>query len=237
MTDSLSRRQLLLGGTALAGLSAAPALRAQAPTRLVYGYSAVTDFASVFSAIDEGFFAKRGLEVEAKFIPINPTIPAAVQSGSLQIGGVTPTGFLQAAEGGLDHVVIGGGGVLSKTYTEVGLIAKAGAGIRTAQDCAGKKIGVPGLGALLHVTFRQWLKMNNVDHAQVTFVEAAFPQHADLLRGGTVDAVVTPAPSWPASSAVVRATWRPTTPPSCPKDSTPSCTPCGGAGRSRTRPP
>lgn len=194
MTATLSRRQILLGSTALATLAAAPALHAQATTKVAYGYSSVTDFASVFVAIDEGFFAKRGLEVEAKFIPINPTIPAAVQSGSLQIGGVTPTGFLQAAEGGLDHVVIGGGGALSKAYTEVGLIAKAGAGIRTAQDCVGKKIGVPGLGALLHVTFRQWLKMNNVDHSTVTFVEAPFPQHADLLRGGTVDAVVSAGP-------------------------------------------
>lgn len=189
-----SRRRLLLGGAALTGLAAAPALRAQAPVKIAYGYSAVTDYANVFVAIDEGFFARRGLEVDAKFIPINPTIVPALQSGSLQIGGVTPTGFLQASEGGLDHVVLGGGGVLSKRYTEVGLVARAGSGIRSAQDCVGRKIGVPGLGALLHVTFRQWLKMNKVDQARVSFVEAAFPQQADLMRGGTVDAVVTAGP-------------------------------------------
>ena len=71
MTATLSRRQILLGGTALATLGAGPALRAQATTKVAYGYSSVTDFASVFVAIDEGFFAKRGLEVEARFIPIN----------------------------------------------------------------------------------------------------------------------------------------------------------------------
>jgi NitT/TauT family transport system substrate-binding protein len=36
--------------------------------------------------------------------------------------------------------------------------------------------------------------MNGVDQSKVTFVEAPFPQHADLLRAGTVDAVVTAGP-------------------------------------------
>ena len=47
----------------------------------------------------------------------------------------------------------------------------------------GKKIGVPGLGAFLHVTFRAWLKLAGVDWKKVNFVEAPFPQHGDLLRG------------------------------------------------------
>jgi len=60
--------------TALVALTAAtalPAVRAQAPTKVVYGYTAVTDFASVFVAAEEGYFRKRGLDVELKFIPLN----------------------------------------------------------------------------------------------------------------------------------------------------------------------
>lgn len=191
---TVPRRTVLLGGAAFAAGLATPALRAQATTKVVYGYSAVSDFASVFVAADEGFFTKRGLELEPKFIPLNPTIVPGIESGSLQMGGPTPSGYLQSVDGGLDHVVLGGGGVFSKTFTEIALVARAGAGIRKAQDCIGKKIGVPGLGALLHVTFRQWLKLNGVDWKQVNFVEAPFPQHADLIRGGSVDAVVTAGP-------------------------------------------
>ncbi|HMT65529.1 MAG TPA: ABC transporter substrate-binding protein, partial [Ottowia sp.] len=154
----------------------------------------VTDFASVFVAAEEGYFKKRGLDVELKFIPINSTIPAAIQSDSLQIGGPTPSVFLQAVDGGLDHVVVAGGGVTSKSITGFGLVARAGSGIKTAQDTVGKKIGVPGLGAFLHVTFRAWLKSQGVDYRKVNFVEAAFPQHGDLLRGGSVDAVVSADP-------------------------------------------
>lgn len=184
--------------TALASLAAtacAVALPARAQsTKIVFGYTAVTDFTSVFVAAEEGYFKKRNIDVELKFIPLNSTIPAAIQSDSLQIGGPTPSVFLQSVDGGLDHVVVAGGGVTSKAVTGFGLVARAGAGIKTPQDCIGKKIGVPGLGAFLHVTFRAWLKENKVDYKKVNFVEASFPQHGDLLRGGSVDAVVTADP-------------------------------------------
>ena len=179
---------------ALVGASAAAPMALAQGTKIVFGYTAVTDFASVFVAREEGFFSRRGLDVEPKFVPINSTIPAAVQAGSLQIGGPTPSVFLQSVDGGLDHVVLAGGGQTSKTITGFGLVARAGSGIRSAADCVGKKIGVPGLGAFLHVTFRAWLKQAGVDYNQVSFIEAAFPQHGDLLRGGSLDAVVTADP-------------------------------------------
>ncbi|MDB5871937.1 MAG: hypothetical protein JWQ07_1379 [Ramlibacter sp.] len=188
----MKRRALLSGLAAAGAVSALPAW-SQSP-KVIFGYTAVTDFASVFVAAEEGYFKKRNLDVELKFIPLNSTIPAALQSDSLQIGGPTPSVFLQSVDGGLDHIVVGGGGVTAKSATGLGLVARAGAGIKTPQDCVGKKIGVPGLGAFLHVTFRAWLKQNGVDYKRVTFTEASFPQHADLLRGGSIDAVVTADP-------------------------------------------
>ena len=195
----MKRRTALLGlaniGLAAASTSIVLPARAQpATTKIVFGYTAVTDFATVFIAVDQGYFKKRGLEVEPKFIPLNSTIPAAIQSDSLQVGGPTPSVYLQAVDGGLDMVILAGGGTTSKTFTGFGLVARAGSGIRTAADCVGKRIGVPGLGAFLHVTFRAWLKQNGVDHKKVAFVEVSFPQHGDLLRGGSIDAVVTADP-------------------------------------------
>lgn len=188
----MKRRHLLAGAAAAGAIAALPA-RAQTG-KITFGYTAVTDFASVFVAAEEGFFKKRNLDVELKFIPLNSTIPAAVQADSLQVGGPTPSVFLQSVDGGLDHVVLAGGGVTTKSFTGFGLVARAGSGIRSAPDCVGKKIGVPGLGAFLHVTFRGWLKSQGVDYRKVSFVEAAFPQHGDLLRGGTLDAVISADP-------------------------------------------
>ena len=188
------KRRTALSGLLAAGASVALPARAAENAKIVFGYTAVTDFASVFLAADQGYFGKRGLDVELKAIPLNSTIPAALQSDSLQIGGPTPSVFLQAVDGGLDLVVLAGGGVLTKNSTGLGLVARTGSGIRSAADCVGKKIGVPGLGAFLHVTFRAWLMQNGVDIRKVDFIEAAFPQHADLLRGGSIDAVVTADP-------------------------------------------
>ncbi|KQV89784.1 ABC transporter substrate-binding protein [Rhizobacter sp. Root1221] len=190
----MMNRRHLLSALAAGPVCAALPARAQSDTRILFGYTAVSDFASVFVAAEEGYFKKRHLDVELKFIPLNSTIPAALQSDSLQIGGPTPSVFLQAVDGGLDLVLVAGGGLTSKTLTGFGLVARPGSGIRGPQDCVGKKIGVPGLGAFLHVTFRAWLKGQGVDYRQVNFVEAAFPQHGDLLRGGSIDAVVTADP-------------------------------------------
>lgn len=190
----MNRRTLLSALAAASATASLPSRAQQAHPKIVFGYTAVTDFASVFVAAEEGYFKKRSLDVELKFIPLNSTIPAALQSDSLQIGGPTPSVFLQAVDGGLDLVLVAGGGLTSKTITGFGLVARAGSGIKSAQDCVGKKIGVPGLGAFLHVTFRAWLKDSGVDYRKVNFIEAAFPQHADLLRGGSVDAVVSADP-------------------------------------------
>ena len=153
MNARITRRTALRSLAAGAGALALPAL-AQSTTKVTFGYTAVTDFATVFVAREEGYFGKRGL----------------------------------------DHVVLTGGGATSKAMTGIGLVAKPGSNIKSAQDCVGKKIGVPGLGAFLHVGFRAWLKSQGVDYTKVTFVEAAFPQHGDLLRGGSLDAVVTADP-------------------------------------------
>ncbi|MDB5966229.1 MAG: NMT1-like family protein [Polaromonas sp.] len=193
MTPSTMNRRAAL--STLGAASAALALPAWSQSgKIVAGYTATTDYTSAFVAAEQGYFKKRNLDVELKFIPLNSTIPAAIQADSLQIGGPTPSVFLQAVDGGLDHVVVAGGGVTSKTYTGFGFVAKAGSGIRTAQDCIGKKIGVPGLGAFLHVSFRAWLKQSGVDYKKVNFIEASFPKHGDLLRGGSLDGVVTADP-------------------------------------------
>ncbi|WP_397474527.1 ABC transporter substrate-binding protein [Pusillimonas sp.] len=186
----MKRREFLGATAALLTYASLPG-RAFANTKVSVGYTTVADAAYLFSAIEEGYFNERGLDVEARFIPLNPSLPPAVQSGSLTIALETPSVFLQAVDGGLDHVIIAGLAQLTKGTTGAGFVVSEASGIKTAQDCVGKTIGAPGLGALLHVAFRKWLRQNGVDDTKVKFVEAAFPQHNDLLRGGSIDGVVT----------------------------------------------
>ncbi len=189
---TISRR--LFAALALAGavLCAGPAA---AQTKITVAYTAVSDFASGFYAVDAGLFKKRGLDVEFKLVPLNPQIPAALQSGSMQVGGTTTPVLFQAIDGGLDHVAIAGSGVTAKNDSLFAAVARAEAPIGSAKDFEGKKVGAPGIGAFLHVLFRKWLIESGVDIKKVTFVEVGFPQHLDVLKGGTIDAVITGEPT------------------------------------------
>src|SRR5215510_13311641 len=152
-------RQLpLLAGLAAAAVLAAPApsALAQGP-KIVVGYTATAEFAPGFIAMDQGLFKKRGLYVEFKIVPLNSQLPAAVQSDSITFGGTTISVLLQAIDGGLDHVAVAGSGLTDKNQQSFGAVAKADAPIVKADDFLGKKVGAPGLGAFLHVLFRNWL--------------------------------------------------------------------------------
>jgi len=77
-----------------------------------------------------------------------------------------------------------------KTDSNYGILVRPEAGIKAPADFIGKKVGVPGLNAFLHVMFREWLTLKGVDWKKVEFVETQFPQMEGILKSGSVDAVV-----------------------------------------------
>ena len=79
-----------------------------AQTKITIGCTATSDCASAMVAVDEGIFARHGLDAKMILIGINSNIPAAIISDSIQIGGPTATVFLQAVDGGHDLIAIEG---------------------------------------------------------------------------------------------------------------------------------
>jgi NitT/TauT family transport system substrate-binding protein len=165
------------------------------PFKLKIACTATSDCASAMVARDEGIFAKHGIDADVTLIAINTNIPPAIVSDSIQIGGPTATVFLQAVDGGLDLVAVDGASVMDTVSNEsIAAVARNGANIRDAKDFVGKKVGVPGIGAFLHVLFRKWLIEKGVDPKSVNFVEVTFPNQSDTLKSGAVDAVLTAEP-------------------------------------------
>lgn len=164
-------------------------VQAQAPTKMAISFTATPEFGGIFIAKEEGFFAKRGLDVSLVPIPVAPSVPAAVLSNSVQIGGATPPVLLQAVDSGLDLVGIAGAGVYENASRGVGLVARNGVSISSPADLVGKKVAVPGFNATVHLLMRKWLMDKGVDPKKVTFVEISIPQMPDVLKGGSVDAV------------------------------------------------
>lgn len=168
---------------------------ADAQTKIQIGCTATSDCASAMVAIDEGIFKKHGLDAEMLLIGINSNIPAAILSNSIQIGGPTSTVFLQAADGGLDLVAVGGATVMSPVSNgNITAFVRNGITINEPKDFVGKKVGAPGLGAFLHVLFVKWLVEKGVDPKRVNFVEVTFPTMMDIVKSGSIDAVLTAEP-------------------------------------------
>lgn len=169
-------------------------LLALAETPLVVSVAPAPEFVPVFVAKDNGFLKKRDLDVTPQITPNGAVAIQGIQAGSIQIGSVSVSSLLQATDSGLDLVVICGGAIASVTDRNFGIVAKAGSGVERAEDLAGKRVGVAGLDSFFHVLARQWLTNKGVDYKKVTFVEAPFPQLADIMKAGNVQAVVTTEP-------------------------------------------
>ncbi|HWV55262.1 ABC transporter substrate-binding protein [Pseudorhodoplanes sp.] len=171
-------------------LGAFAAVPAHAQKKVTFGHQQVFDLAPVLLAQDKGFFAKHGIEVALKPIPLNSQNPAALEAGEVDIAMPTASVLLQAVNGGLDIVAVSGYTETVKDDSNFGIVVRPESNIKTPADFVGKKVGVPGLNAFLHVMFREWLTMKGVDWKKVEYVETQFPQMEGILKSGSVDAVV-----------------------------------------------
>lgn len=180
----------------IAGTLALAAIPALAETKIAIGTPPIAEVEAAFVAKDEGLFDKNGLNVE--FLPTgsNQTLVAALVAGSHQIVAVSPTVLLQAVDSGIDLVVVANCGVTApRTARNVGLAVREGVAIDKPEDLVGKKVGTPSIGGTLDILFRQWLKQKNVSDKSITFIEVPIPNTADVLKGGTIDAIIAGQPS------------------------------------------
>jgi NitT/TauT family transport system substrate-binding protein len=165
---------------------------AQAQTKLKMMYTAVSGFTASYVAQEQGFFKKRGVDMEFIQTLSSGNNPPALVSNSVQVAGPTMPTLLQANDSGLDLVVIANGAVYPLEADL--LVARQGSGIQKPTDLKGKTVGVPGLGALLHFMLIRNLKQNGIDPGSVKYVEIGFPQAADALKSGQIDAYPAQAP-------------------------------------------
>jgi len=168
-------------------------MTAQAQVTVTLGHTGVAEYLGAFVAQEEGFFKKNGLDVKFQQVAGGALVPG-LQGGSLQMATLPPTNMLLANDGGLDLVSVAGTSVFEQSDQNAGLLVGLNSGITTAKELVGKKVGVPSIGGFLYVMARKWVADKGVDPRQVNFVEVNFPQTADLLKSGTIDAGVSAEP-------------------------------------------
>ena len=158
-----------------------------ASEKLTLLYAPTTGLMPSYIAKDEGIFEKHGLDVELVLLTNQGAVISALMGGTAQI--VTPSALavIQADDAGLDIVFVASSS-MSPSASRTGVFVKNGSNLHNAHDLIGKKVGVPSLYTLIHVTTRRWLKEQGVDYNEVNFAEVGFQQMADVLGSGIIDA-------------------------------------------------
>jgi len=186
----ISRRNFLTKvSVGIAGFSLIRDLSwAQAKAKL--GYMKIVDNASMFMAMEKGFFKAEGLELETVPLAGGAPIINGVTSGDLQFGWSNVISLYQAHVEGFDFKLIAGGATNVKTKHESHAIQVAkNSPIKTAKDLEGKTVAVNTLNNIVHLMAMAWIDKNGGGSSKVKFVELPFPQMEVALSTGKVDAI------------------------------------------------
>lgn len=174
--------QLALIGFALVVWSFA----AFAQERVRAGYSGISGYqVPLWLAADLGLFRKYGLTVEPVLFRGGAESSLALTSGEIQFDVVAPQPHIAADLAGAEIFIIGT--YFNKhTYSIV-----ARAGLRTAQELRGKKIGVLSVVGLNQIVVATALKHWGIEEKSVTLVRAGGSRdRLTALQNGLIDATV-----------------------------------------------
>lgn len=160
---------------------------AQKLTPIRAAYVPVATWLPAWVAKDEGIFAKHGLDVTLKPTQNLSLLPGTV-GHQFDFAASTAPDLIKAVAGGLDVVATAGESIETKQNPVMQLMVRGNSPIRGPKDLKGKTIAAPTLGAVMHVATLYWLKKNGVDPSSVRGVEVPFPNMADQLKAGSVDA-------------------------------------------------
>jgi NitT/TauT family transport system substrate-binding protein len=154
------------------------------PMKVRVGYIGITCEASIFSAVENGFFKEEGLEVELV------KCEWSKYKDVLALGGFDITHhlimyLLKPIEQGLDLKFTAG---IHRGCLRVQ--AATGGNIRKVQDLRGKRIGIPGMGTPPFIFATRVLNANGIDASrEVTWQVFPAGELGLALDKGEVDAV------------------------------------------------
>jgi NitT/TauT family transport system substrate-binding protein len=188
----LTRRQSLfaIAGAASSALAAPSLVGAQALAPIRMGWTASENAAQAYYGVDQGFFAKAGIDAQLTVFPNSQAISNAVAANAIDIGCAD---MIQLASGYLHGVPFGffaGAAVYTSEVPTLELLCAKESPYKTARDLEGQTVAVIALNSISAISVQEWLKQNGADPAKVKIFEMPFPTMLPGLQRGTIAAAL-----------------------------------------------
>lgn len=187
------------GGTDSSGDSAGGGAAGSGETKkITVATNPSAQTAPIYLGIQDGIFAKHGLEVELVPQTDVAAIISGVASGQYDFGFATVVHVLNANANDIPirAVATVEGQQKAKEEPAEGnaLVAGPGTGITSAGDLGGKTVGVIGLSSLNTLAMWDMAAKEGVDTTTINLVQLPFGQMPAALAAGDIDAAVVQAP-------------------------------------------
>ncbi len=139
--------------------------------RLPMGFIANIQYAPFYVAIERGYFAEAGIELEFDY---------SFETDGVRLVGINETQFALVSG---EQVLLARAQQVPVVYVvawyqeyPIAVVAKQGAGISTPADLVGKKVGLPGLFGATYIGLRALLDANGVSELDLSLDAIGFNQ-------------------------------------------------------------
>lgn len=159
---------------------------------VVAGIIPNTDAGPITMGLEAGIWEANGLDLTVEKANSSPNIISAIMAGDYQIGFGGATSVFQAAQNGVDLVIIAPASATASD-PELGLndiLVLPDSGMTSAADLEGKKVGVNALGGFLQMLAQVAITDAGGDPSTVEWVELPLPDQPAALESGAIDAFV-----------------------------------------------
>jgi NitT/TauT family transport system substrate-binding protein len=178
---------VLLGGVTLGAVRVRAADRP--PETIRIALLPIEGAAEPYLALDQGFFARAGIDADLQPMQGSSAIVGAVVSGAVDVGFATIDVLASAHQRHIPIVVAAPAGEYTSAGTKAteALVLPAASTVRIARDLNGKTIATTALHSLQVTAVRAWMDRHGGDSSTVRFVEIPFPAMPAALDAGRVD--------------------------------------------------